>query len=53
MVKKVVDEHGAHIEAINRAGGLGVGHAAGAAVTIVFRRLAPTEVADGAPRRAA
>ncbi|HQR69782.1 MAG TPA: ATP-binding protein [Burkholderiaceae bacterium] len=53
MVKKVVDEHGAHVEIINRSGGPGVGHAAGAVVTIVFRRLAQTESAERAPRRAA
>jgi nitrogen fixation/metabolism regulation signal transduction histidine kinase len=53
MVKKIVDEHEAHIEVVNRAGGTGVGHAAGATVTIVFRRLVQAESADGAPRRAA
>jgi nitrogen fixation/metabolism regulation signal transduction histidine kinase len=51
MVKKIVDEHGAHIEAINRSGGAGVGHAAGAQVTIVFRRLA--QPAHASPRRVA
>ena len=51
MVKKIVDEHGAHIEAINRSGGGGVGHAAGAQVTIVFRRLA--QPAHASPRRVA
>ncbi len=35
MVKKIVDEHGARIELVNRTGGN-----AGAAVIIVFRRLA-------------
>src|SRR5512145_1720119 len=40
MVKKIVDEHGARIEAVNRNVGGGVGHAGGAVVTIVFRRLA-------------
>jgi nitrogen fixation/metabolism regulation signal transduction histidine kinase len=40
MVKKIVDEHGARIEAVNRTVGAGVGHAGGAVVTIVFRRLA-------------
>jgi nitrogen fixation/metabolism regulation signal transduction histidine kinase len=39
MVKKIVDEHGARIEVANRSVGGGVGHAGGAAVTIVFRRL--------------
>jgi nitrogen fixation/metabolism regulation signal transduction histidine kinase len=53
MVKKVVDEHGAHIEAVNRTGGSGVGHAGGATVTIVFRRLVRSESADPAPRRVA
>jgi len=53
MVKKVVDEHGAHIEAVNRSGGPGVGHAAGAVVTIVFLRLVPAESRDPAPRRVA
>jgi len=43
MVKKVIDEHGARIELLNRAGG------GGAAVTVVFRRLAlPPADADGA-----
>ena len=37
MVKKIVDEHGARIEVVNRGG---VGHSSGAIVTIVFRRLA-------------
>ena len=37
MVKKIVDEHGARIEVINRSG---AGQAGGAIVTIVFRRLA-------------
>ncbi len=47
MVKKIVDEHGARVELINRnpaAGG-------GATVTIVFRRLAQADLA--AQRRAA
>ena len=39
MVKKIVDEHGARIEVVNRGG---AGHSSGAIVTIVFRRL--TEV---------
>ncbi|MDQ3188992.1 MAG: ATP-binding protein [Pseudomonadota bacterium] len=39
MVKKIVDEHGARIEVINRDS-VGVGHGNGAVVTIVFRRLA-------------
>ena len=53
MVKKVVDEHGAHVEAVNRSGGTGVGHAGGAVVTIVFRRLAQHGAAQGASRRVA
>jgi PAS domain S-box-containing protein len=51
MVKKVVDEHGAHVEAVNR--GSGVGHSGGAIVTIVFRRLAHDDAAQGATRRVA
>ncbi len=42
MVKKIVDEHGARIEIVNRH----VGSAGGATVTIVFRRLAATAEAD-------
>jgi nitrogen fixation/metabolism regulation signal transduction histidine kinase len=53
MVKKVVDEHGAHVEVVNRSGGPGVGHAGGAVVTIVFRRLAHSASAAPAPRRVA
>jgi nitrogen fixation/metabolism regulation signal transduction histidine kinase len=53
MVKKIIDEHGAHIEVVNRSGGAGVGHAAGAIVTIVFRRLARTETAGEPARRVA
>lgn len=41
MVKKIIDEHGGRIELVNR----GTGASGGAAVTIVFRRLAP-ETAD-------
>jgi nitrogen fixation/metabolism regulation signal transduction histidine kinase len=51
MVKKVIDEHGAHIEAVNRSSGAGPGHAGGAIVTIVFRRLAQAAAAE--PRRVA
>lgn len=43
MVKKIVDEHGARVEVINR-GGAGAGPSAGAVVTIVFRRLAEVAV---------
>jgi nitrogen fixation/metabolism regulation signal transduction histidine kinase len=39
MVKRIVDEHGARIELVNR----NVGSAGGATVTIVFRRLAQHE----------
>jgi len=46
MVKKIVDEHGARIEAVNRNVGGGVGHAGGAVVTIVFRRLAANDEAS-------
>jgi nitrogen fixation/metabolism regulation signal transduction histidine kinase len=53
MVKKIVDEHGAHIEVVNRSGGAGVGHSAGAVVTIVFRRLAQSATAGEAARRVA
>jgi nitrogen fixation/metabolism regulation signal transduction histidine kinase len=56
MVKKVIDEHGAHVEAGNRSGGAGVGHAGGAVVTIVFLRLVPEDAGGDAPpvrRRAA
>jgi nitrogen fixation/metabolism regulation signal transduction histidine kinase len=51
MVKKIIDEHGARVEVVNRAVGAGVGHSGGAAVTIVFRRLAKR--AEAAPRHAA
>jgi nitrogen fixation/metabolism regulation signal transduction histidine kinase len=51
MVKKIVDEHGARIEVANRTAGGGVGHAGGAAVTIVFRRLAADS--EAASRHAA
>jgi nitrogen fixation/metabolism regulation signal transduction histidine kinase len=53
MVKKIIDEHGAHIEVVNRSGGAGVGQSAGAVVTIVFRRLARSETAGEAARRVA
>ncbi|MCU0939741.1 MAG: ATP-binding protein, partial [Burkholderiaceae bacterium] len=51
MVKKIVDEHGARIELVNRH----VGSPGGATVTIVFRRLAQDEIgaADGPSRRVA
>jgi len=45
VVKKIVDEHGARIEAVNRNAGGGVGQAGGAVVTIVFRRLAANDEA--------
>ena len=41
MVKKIVDEHGARIEVVNRR----AGHSGGAIVTIVFRRLAEVSAA--------
>jgi nitrogen fixation/metabolism regulation signal transduction histidine kinase len=43
MVKKIVDEHDARIELINRAG------RAGATVTVVFRRVAATAPTAAAP----
>ena len=42
MVKKIVDEHGARIEVVNRGG---AGQSSGAIVTIVFRRLAEVRAA--------
>jgi nitrogen fixation/metabolism regulation signal transduction histidine kinase len=42
LVKKIVDEHGARIEVINRSG---AGQTGGAIVTIVFRRLAEVSAA--------
>jgi nitrogen fixation/metabolism regulation signal transduction histidine kinase len=42
MVKKIVDEHGARIEVVNRGG---AGQNSGAIVTIVFRRLAEVSTA--------
>ncbi|MDQ3215066.1 MAG: ATP-binding protein [Pseudomonadota bacterium] len=44
MVKKIVDEHGARIEVVNR-GSAAAGGDSGAIVTIVFRRLAAVAVA--------
>jgi nitrogen fixation/metabolism regulation signal transduction histidine kinase len=51
MVKKIVDEHGARVELVNR----NVGSPGGATVTIVFRRLAQGEAdaANDASRRVA
>jgi nitrogen fixation/metabolism regulation signal transduction histidine kinase len=46
-VKKIVDEHGARIELVNRNGSN-----AGASVIIVFRRLAASS-ASGTQRRVA
>jgi nitrogen fixation/metabolism regulation signal transduction histidine kinase len=43
MVKKIVDEHGARIELVNR----NVGSAGGATVTILFRRLAQQATSAG------
>ena len=48
MVKKIVDEHHALIEVVNRSVGGGVGQSGGAIVTIVFRRLAGGEQAPAA-----
>ncbi|MEP6608466.1 MAG: ATP-binding protein [Burkholderiaceae bacterium] len=45
MVKKIVDEHRARIEVVNR-GGSGMGQSGGAVVTIVFRRLAEVSPAS-------
>jgi nitrogen fixation/metabolism regulation signal transduction histidine kinase len=52
MVRKIVDEHGARIEAVNRSMAAG----GGASVTIVFRRVVKAVAADvtaGARRRVA
>ncbi|HEU0202839.1 MAG TPA: ATP-binding protein [Burkholderiaceae bacterium] len=49
MVKKIVDEHGARVELINRS----VAAGGGAIVTIVFRRLATAEAAHDSQRRVA
>ncbi|MFZ5538378.1 MAG: sensor histidine kinase [Pseudomonadota bacterium] len=49
MVKKIVDEHGARVELINRS----TGSAGGATVIIVFRRLAQTAPAASAAAGAA
>jgi nitrogen fixation/metabolism regulation signal transduction histidine kinase len=45
MVRKIVDEHGARIELINRS----VAAGGGASVTIVFRRVVQAVAADVAP----
>jgi nitrogen fixation/metabolism regulation signal transduction histidine kinase len=49
MVKKIVDEHGARVELVNRS----TGSAGGATVIIVFRRLAQTAPASSAASGAA
>ena len=49
MVKKIVDEHGARVELVNRH----VGAPGGATVTIVFRRLAQAGAANDEDRRVA
>ncbi len=49
MVKKIVDEHGARVELVNRS----TGSAGGATVIIVFRRLAPTALVASAASGAA
>jgi nitrogen fixation/metabolism regulation signal transduction histidine kinase len=43
MVKKIIDEHGARIELVNRITGPTGAAASGATVTILFRKLAPAE----------
>jgi nitrogen fixation/metabolism regulation signal transduction histidine kinase len=52
MVKKIVDEHGARIELVNRTCAPD-GHTDGASVTILFRRLAEAEAPPAAARRVA
>lgn len=52
MVKKIVDEHGARIELVNRTCAP-TGHTDGASVTILFRRLAEAEAPPAAARRVA
>jgi nitrogen fixation/metabolism regulation signal transduction histidine kinase len=52
MVKKIVDEHGARIELVNRTCAPG-GHTDGASVTILFRRLAEAEAKPAGARRVA
>lgn len=52
MVKKIVDEHGARIELVNRTTAPS-SQTTGACVTIVFRRLAETEAKPAAARRVA
>jgi nitrogen fixation/metabolism regulation signal transduction histidine kinase len=52
MVKKIVDEHGARIELVNRTAGP-AGQTAGATVTILFRRLAQAEAPTADARRVA
>lgn len=49
MVKKIVDEHGARVELVNRS----TGSAGGATVIIVFRRLAQAAPASSAASGAA
>lgn len=50
MVRKIIDEHGGRVEVVNRSGAASV--AGGAIVTIVFRRLAPTDAALASQRAA-
>lgn len=52
MVKKIVDEHGARIELVNRTCAPD-GYTSGASVTILFRRLAEAEALPPAARRVA
>ena len=52
MVKKIIDEHGARIDLVNRQADTGNG-AEGATVTIVFRRLLTDEAVAATPHSAA
>ena len=52
MVKKIIDEHGARIDLVNRQGDTSNG-AEGATVTIVFRRLLTDEAVAATPHSAA
>nr|MCU0769608.1 ATP-binding protein [Burkholderiaceae bacterium] len=52
MVKKIIEEHGAHVEVVNRAAG-GSPAASGAVVTIVFRRLAHVDAGAATEQHAA
>ena len=52
MVKKIIEEHGAHVEVVNRAAA-GSTAASGAVVTIVFRRLAHVDAGAATEQHAA